>query len=93
MASAVGTAATEDVTWNAVSTAVALLARQQFAPDVPRQVVLGDVAPDDALVAMETITGVLLAYLSPHDQGALMLERIGLAALEQGASRQGRDGA
>ena len=59
---------TETVTLAGVRTAVALLIRQQLAPDAPRGDVLGGQDPAEALAAMEAITTGLLAGVWPGDK-------------------------
>jgi hypothetical protein len=81
-------ASPETVTLAGLRTAVALLARHH-APDVPRGTVLGDHDPADVLGAMESIAGSLLAGTWPCDGGAVVLERIGLAAAEMDAGGRG----
>ena len=87
MARATG-ASPETVTLAGVRTAVALLARHR-APEVPRGSVLGDRDPADVLAGMEAIAGGVLEGVWPGDQGAALLERIGLAVAEMGADGRG----
>lgn len=72
----------ETVTLAGVRTAVALLTRQQLAPEAPRGDVLGGQDPAEALAAMEAITTGLLAGVWPRDKGAAVLRRIGLAVAD-----------
>jgi hypothetical protein len=65
-----------------VQAAVALVTRMALEVDVPREEVLGDVAPGDALAAMEAITAGVLAGVCPRDKGTDVLGRIGLAVAE-----------
>ena len=69
----------ETVTLAGVRAAVALLTRHR-APEVPRQDVLEGHDPGDVLAGMEAIAGGLLAGVWPDDEGAEVLERVGLAA-------------
>jgi hypothetical protein len=62
----------------AIKTAVALLVREQLAPDLARADVLGDVPPGDALRAMETIAGGLIQGVWPADHGAGFLSGLGI---------------
>ena len=72
----------ETVTLAGVRTAVALLTRQQLAPDAPRGDVLDGQDPAEALAAMEAITTGLLAGIWPSDKGAAVLELVGLAVAD-----------
>lgn len=80
-----GTRHTTAAWWPAAATAVGLLTRHQRCPDVDRAVVLGDCPPGDALEAMEVIASAFAAALSPDDDGARLLEFIGLRVLEHAA--------
>jgi len=75
----------EAVTLAGVQAAVALLARHR-APEVPRNDVLGGHDLSDVLAAMESIASGLLAGVRAGDEGADVLERIGLAVAEVTAS-------
>jgi hypothetical protein len=72
----------ETVTLAGVRTAVALLARQQPAPGVPRGDVLDGQDQGEALAAMEAIAVGLLAGVWPRDKGATALELVGLAVAD-----------
>lgn len=76
--------ATASETGAAPRTALALLARQATAPEVPRKAVRGDVRAGDVLRAMELIAARILAAGWPEDGGADMLARIGLAVADLG---------
>jgi hypothetical protein len=68
----------ETVTLAGVRTAVALLTRQQLAPDAPRGDVLDGQDPAEVLAAMEAITTGLLEGIWPADHGADLLARLGI---------------
>jgi len=68
----------------AVTCAVALVTRQALEVDVPREDLLGDVEADEALRAMEAVTAGVLSGVWPRDNGAGVLERIGVAIAELG---------
>jgi hypothetical protein len=66
------------VTGTAARTAVALLARQALAPDVPREDLLGDVPADSVLEALEAITAGIIRGVWRADHGADLLDRLGI---------------
>ncbi len=74
------------VSWAAVSTATALLARLQVCPDVSRDALLEGDDPGEVLAAMEVITAALTGAMF-DDRGARFLELLGEAAVT-GAARQ-----
>jgi hypothetical protein len=59
---------------------VALLARRRGAAEVTGGAVLDGHRPSDVLHAMEAIADALLEGAAPGDQGARMLESLGLFA-------------
>jgi hypothetical protein len=59
---------------------VALLARRRTAATVTRAAVLDGHPPSDVLEAMEVMADALLEAAAPGDQGARMLESLGLFA-------------
>ena len=77
----------QPLTAAAVATAVALVTRAALDPGIPRAAVLGDMPAGEALEAMETVAGGLLAGAFPGDKGAAVLKRIGIeiARLDGGA--------
>jgi hypothetical protein len=72
------------VPWTVVSTAVALLAREQMCPEASREDILGTCSPAEVLPAMEVLAAALLTALYPGDRGARLLRSLGLTAARAG---------
>jgi hypothetical protein len=73
------TVASAPITVGAASTAVALLTRQAFTPEVPREGLLDGQDPAAVLEVMEIIAGALLNQFTHGDSGAQVLQHIGLS--------------
>lgn len=75
------------VSWPAVSAAVALLTAQQARSGDSHADVLGPVPAGEVIAALGIIAGALLHAVSPADDGARVLEALGLLAAGKDADR------
>ena len=73
------------VTWEAFSSAVALLTSMRARSRDSQADLIGAQRPEPVVTALTIISSVLLESLTPDAGGDLFLELLGLAALEQAA--------
>ena len=73
-----------EVSWAAVSVAVALLTARRARSGDSQAVILGGVPAVEVLGALEVILVGLLEVMSPDDGGARVLKDLGLLALAEG---------
>ena len=75
------------VSWSAVGSAVALLTSLLAGAGDQQSAVLGDCPPGEALSALLVIAGACIEVLSSGDNGARVLEGLGLLALTRAAEQ------
>jgi len=75
------------VSWSAMSTGVALVTSMLRDTGDQQAAVLGDCPPGEALTALQVIGAALVQVLSPGDNGARVLEGLGLLALTRTAEQ------
>lgn len=71
--------------WEAVGAAIALLTARRGCSGISRAEILGDVAPERAIVALELLADGLLKALAPGEAGTGVLKDVGLLALREAA--------
>jgi hypothetical protein len=75
--------------WASVSAAVAVLTAERVGSRDELAAVVGDQVPGDVAVMLAAITNVILKALWPADEGAALLQQLGMVALERGEQSRG----
>lgn len=77
------------VTWEAFSSATALLTSMRARSGDSQADLIGDQRPEPVVTALVIISSVLLEAVVPDRGGDVFLELLGLAALENSSRRSG----